>query len=732
MLKKHVKTHSDMRPYTCRFCNFAFKTKGNLTKHMKSKAHHKKCVELCIIPVPTCVEDLDRIPFSNNPNNMAYGMEGSVGGTGLMLAGDDSDNDDMEEGDEDQFDDAEEEIEIDVVGTESDQEDGKENKNRGPVDHSLGLFPMGRPKPSFCTYNISSVNSSSDDPVQVPTTSIRNTAVVVSRPTSQHETFSIKEDPEDGTKGQSQSLISPQAGSKERYYFPSIKGDSISPDNGSDKAKVAADTVLALTKVSVPPNVCIKAQDPPNVVPVSALAVKPNLTLTETASISIFKASSSQATPSSKEVLSAVTDSSAIISYLDKASAKVPSTKSSLKDGEYQPGFQAYLQERGAMMASKMNPSPAPNKGQTEAERLLRSKLDATCQEIMAQSSMQLSPPVTSTGMMMDKKRPHNIPPKVMEGSYAAPRNVTMNVKDLPPKVLAQVPSGAGQATLNPSKPEVPPNVQAPIITSPSKVKHGKSSEESCPKSEAEHRPEVRLNDSDDNIKEIFQTNEEGKSVCGICSKIFSKHSQLRLHVNIHYFERPFRCDACSVSFRTKGHLQKHKRSVGHFNKVNINATFGAPSTSNPRPFKCSDCKIAFRIHGHLAKHLRSKMHIMKLECSGQLPIGMFAEMERLGTNLNEIDTSDCENSLESLRMIAAKLYNNKELLKTPTVTSESPSTSTCTNDIMKEVKEEPLDVVNVERPPPNQVAPQSGYQVVSSSNDTDSDTVSCSSTWIW
>ena len=124
------------------------------------------------------------------------------------------------------------------------------------------------------------------------------------------------------------------------------------------------------------------------------------------------------------------------------------------------------------------------------------------------------------------------------------------------------------------------------------------------------------------NTQEIFQTNEDGKSVCGICKKVFSKPSQLRLHVNIHYFERPFRCDACAVSFRTKGHLQKHKRSVGHFNKVNINATFGAPSTDNPRPFKCGDCMIAFRIHGHLAKHLRSKMHIMKLECIGKLPIG--------------------------------------------------------------------------------------------------------------
>ncbi len=84
---------------------------------------------------------------------------------------------------------------------------------------------------------------------------------------------------------------------------------------------------------------------------------------------------------------------------------------------------------------------------------------------------------------------------------------------------------------------------------------------------------------------------------------------------------------------------------------MNINQTFGAPSDDNPRPFKCGDCLSKFRIHGHLAKHLRSKMHIMKLECSGKLPIGIFAEMERLGTNLNEIDTTDPETALRSLQV---------------------------------------------------------------------------------
>lgn len=86
-----------------------------------------------------------------------------------------------------------------------------------------------------------------------------------------------------------------------------------------------------------------------------------------------------------------------------------------------------------------------------------------------------------------------------------------------------------------------------------------------------------------------------------------------------------------------------------------MGTTFGTPTSSNPRPFKCTDCDIAFRIHGHLAKHLRSKMHIMKLECLCKLPFGTYAEMERSGTNMNEIDTTDCAHSLASLQVCKKK-----------------------------------------------------------------------------
>lgn len=61
---------------------------------------------------------------------------------------------------------------------------------------------------------------------------------------------------------------------------------------------------------------------------------------------------------------------------------------------------------------------------------------------------------------------------------------------------------------------------------------------------------------------------DDGKCKCNICHKVFPKQGQLRLHFNIHYIERPHRCDSCGISFRTNGHLQKHKRSVSHFNKV--------------------------------------------------------------------------------------------------------------------------------------------------------------------
>uniref|UniRef100_A0A182RFP6 Uncharacterized protein n=2 Tax=Anopheles funestus TaxID=62324 RepID=A0A182RFP6_ANOFN len=154
-----------------------------------------------------------------------------------------------------------------------------------------------------------------------------------------------------------------------------------------------------------------------------------------------------------------------------------------------------------------------------------------------------------------------------------------------------------------------------------------------------------------------------GRPVCEVCNKKFHKQSQLSIHMNIHYMERKYRCEPCGTSFRSQGLYLKHERSATHRNKVSMTTTFGVATDSNPRPFYCRDCEVGFRIHGHLAKHLRSKMHVLKLECLGKLPFGTYTEIERSGTNLTEIDTSDCENSLSSLKRLAT-LLNVKDPAK--------------------------------------------------------------------
>lgn len=150
---------------------------------------------------------------------------------------------------------------------------------------------------------------------------------------------------------------------------------------------------------------------------------------------------------------------------------------------------------------------------------------------------------------------------------------------------------------------------------------------------------------------------DEGRPLCPICKKVFPKQSALKLHLNIHAMERKYKCGPCGQGFRTQGHLQKHNRSAQHQTKVSMTSTFGVPSQSNPRPFKCKDCSTQFRIHGHLAKHLRSKLHVMRLECLQKLPFGTYAEIERSGISLTNIDTSDCDTSLTSLQELARKIH---------------------------------------------------------------------------
>ena len=45
-LKRHLLSHTSLRPYTCTYCDKSFGTKGNLGKHLKTKAHVTCCMRM--------------------------------------------------------------------------------------------------------------------------------------------------------------------------------------------------------------------------------------------------------------------------------------------------------------------------------------------------------------------------------------------------------------------------------------------------------------------------------------------------------------------------------------------------------------------------------------------------------------------------------------------------------------------------------------------------------------
>ncbi|XP_068626992.1 uncharacterized protein shn [Battus philenor] len=579
MLKKHIRTHTDVRPYTCTHCAFSFKTKGNLTKHMKSKAHYKKCCELGI-----------------NPN------EGNEEGTEMTHCSGETDDETDSEGDE---------------GNEGETESS---------DTELYKSRLPEHEAAHCLLSLGGCRNA---------TSATPGLITSARPST--------------------------------YPYTPVGMDNIMLEPNPDKTQITKSNSVELR---------IDVDNEP--MDLSRNDVK---TATNVPEI-----------PTAKE--------SSVLASLASNTAKLPQHQSQWSNGE--PMLHTYLTER-ALLDSKIKQSQLssnliklrkvdmekntlsePNeisdsKNGLSFNTIMQSQITTKLNVVNGHDTIVKSlsiPKEDNINANIDTM--HSVSYSVGSKRARTPNNNSENAKHVVSEYLKharlnliKTREDSYQTQIDNSSDES--NSSKTVTDEKSKCEEPNMSEsDSLSMPSLDHEPVARKvvigvggvafkvtkgKEFEGASYSPGRLMEDGRRVCDFCNKTFTKPSQLRLHLNIHYMERPFRCSVCAVSFRTRGHLQKHERSGSHHNKVSMTSTFGAATSFNPRPFRCSDCNIAFRIHGHLAKHLRSKMHVMRLECLFKLPFGTFTEIERAGVSLTDIDTTDCASSLASLQSLARKLH---------------------------------------------------------------------------
>eukprot|EP01083_Nonionella_stella_P085007 235406_1 len=75
---------------------------------------------------------------------------------------------------------------------------------------------------------------------------------------------------------------------------------------------------------------------------------------------------------------------------------------------------------------------------------------------------------------------------------------------------------------------------------------------------------------------------------CEICGKCFKVKHLLKKHMVVHTDARPFKCDVCNKTYKSRGHLTTHKYT-------------------HSRPFKCNMCRKSFVSDVLLSAHIENK-----------------------------------------------------------------------------------------------------------------------------
>ncbi|XP_055645259.1 uncharacterized protein LOC129781714 [Toxorhynchites rutilus septentrionalis] len=767
MLKKHIRTHTDVRPYSCQHCSFHFKTKGNLTKHMKSKSHFKKCTELGLNPIPTSVDD-------DGGDIDIEGDQQSISSERTSTIPGDSDTGSDSEGE--------------------DSDDSDESKSRLPEHEaahcllSLSMTPptgSQMPKSSYPS-PVAAYGGNHQFERVGPLSYGSNPSIspgppaMMQQPKQQHQ---LVQPPMDATAASQPNRRIITFGNTPKVEFNLLKHEQYYSDPNLSKKKRELshsspyddDGAMPIDLTKKPKDFSLEEPIYHQLTKSSNVIMQPHQ-LQQQHAVAEFSPSSnrSQVIVRVSDVVTPITGTANLLTTLVSNTDKIPLANNLITNGKELADdnvyFQEYIKQR-ALQDSKMKQSQMKSiNNNNQYESGVVTLPNAPIMGSLGSVQVELAPSgksndhpipiVTASSKVLQEKtyrifngknelypktavvvepveilpvvkelpnaaKPSVYPPQEIAAAAAAESSVTeipepnasrmdtlaevaagslkldavgpvrsrsnsRSSEQLKPTIIAVVGKESAKSvaseylkltksvtlrkredsesgTASDQEPLVenkliPTPIVAPIVAPVVLVPP--TTNTATPGGELGAIVARTVVVGEDGFKTTpsnefslshFQE-DGGRPVCEVCHKKFHKISQLKIHMNIHYMERKFRCEPCGTSFRSQGLFQKHERSATHRNKVSMTTTFGIATDSNPRPFYCRDCDVGFRIHGHLAKHLRSKMHVLKLECLGKLPFGTYTEIERSGTNLTEIDTTDCENSLSSLKRLAVRL----------------------------------------------------------------------------